>query len=217
MNSAEIALTLMRGSRAFTRHLCLPHYTPLGWFECDVCMLTDGDRLHEYEIKVSRADFFRDQDKSRRTRDWLGAGKGYRISRKHQDLAAPAGRAPNTFSFVSPEGVLTAADIPEWAGWYEVLETNHRQIPYRLSIVKRIAPPNLHTRKADPKVREHMQSVCYYRMHELLLRFTRLSAKQDPNGEPATVTLPTDQTLSALRGETPHEDQRTNPSGPRAA
>lgn len=79
-------------------------------------------------------------------------------------------RGPAEFSFVAPAGLIAVQELPHWAGLIEI----HPVAPdgltwsrrWRLSEV--VAAPRLHREKANPKIREHMMSVCYYRFHDCL-------------------------------------------------
>lgn len=72
-------------------------------WECDVLEVTVMGNAHEFEIKVTEADFKQD------------ARKG-----KHRILEEPGNRVtqsrPNQFSYVCPAGMLRPHDIPKYAG-----------------------------------------------------------------------------------------------------
>ena len=50
------------------RATIIPTYTPPGWWECDVCEITDAGYMHEFEIKMTRGDFRADAKKTRYSR-----------------------------------------------------------------------------------------------------------------------------------------------------
>lgn len=72
--------------------------------ESDAVIATMSGQVIEYEIKVSRSDYLREASK-RRSKIYSGLLPG---------------RTPNRFYYVTPQGIITEADLPAWAGWYEV-------------------------------------------------------------------------------------------------
>ncbi len=82
----------------------LPNFF-FGYNECDLFRITQSDYVFEYEIKISRADFFADFKK--KTFGTL----------KHDDLkAGVGGYVPNRFFFVVPEGLVKISEVPPYAG-----------------------------------------------------------------------------------------------------
>lgn len=69
--------------------------------ESDFVAATMAGQVYEYEIKVSRRDFLKDRLKLR-NRIYTGEAPGLR---------------PNRFWYVTPDAILTAEDIPSFAGW----------------------------------------------------------------------------------------------------
>jgi hypothetical protein len=111
-------------------------------WECDMLTITRAGYVHEFEIKISRADFHADFKKE-----------------KHQHYAAriPAflspwygekrmTEIPGRFWFVTMEGIATADDIPEYAGWIEA--RSNRRYP---KVIKQA--PQLHKVKATQEYR----------------------------------------------------------------
>lgn len=68
-------------------------------WESDMVGVTKAGRIHEYEVKISRADFRADLQKNR-----------------HEALLRKTYYGPNRFWYVAPEGLLTKEDMPEYAG-----------------------------------------------------------------------------------------------------
>lgn len=101
--------------------------------EMDVCrIMRDSRYIVEYEIKCSTADFRRDFMKNVET------CKSLRLN-KHEALKL--GEAPaNRFVFVTPLGLLSESDVPDYCGWAEITP---------LGVITRKKPPLLHTRKFD--------------------------------------------------------------------
>lgn len=70
--------------------------------EMDVASLSKSGMLHEFEIKISRADFIADKSK----RKW-----SYYESKFEFHL-------PNYFNYVCPENLIAPSEIPVYAGLY---------------------------------------------------------------------------------------------------
>lgn len=169
----------------YQRNFVLPGYTPMGWWECDVFEVTPAGYFHEYEIKLSRADFLIDRDKSREVFPRVRGTDGtWNTERKHTLLGSGNQRGPCTFTFVIPLGLVPSTDIPDWAGVMEVQPRSigHR-IPGRLSINRIKESPRLHETPIDPKVRAHANSVCYWRMHNVLTAKAREDYCDNPAKE----------------------------------
>jgi len=85
---------------------CLREILPnfyFGYHECDVFRVNQSDFVFEYEIKVSRADFFADFKKNGGV--------------KHSNLKYAGGiYCPNRFFFVVPKGLIKSLEIPDYAG-----------------------------------------------------------------------------------------------------
>lgn len=130
--------------------------------------------MREYEVKVTRADFFADADKaqefgSRWTRDGRTPAD---VRKKHDLLAAGDARGPSAFWYVTPPGLVAPHEVPVWAGVIEI--TEHQPDEYRPRVYyteREITPaPRLHREKCSDAVRKHALGVCYWRMHDLLGR-----------------------------------------------
>lgn len=163
---------------AFYREVFTLHnYTPKNWFECDIFQVTKAGYMVEFEIKMTVQDFKADAKKAKEqvtykndpngVMKWLWA-KG---QTKHEQLAARAENGPSRFYFVVPVPALplTPDDVPEWAGLIHMDTTtakSWRQI--RPEIAK--PAPTLHRAKVEAKILAHAESVCYYRMHNLLIK-----------------------------------------------
>lgn len=108
--------------------IVIPNYY-VGMFECDLLRVTKAGMFYEYEVKISRSDFFNDfkkQYETRDTTDWDIQATSYRdlpliTTNKHQETKA--GRRANKFYFVVPEGLIKKEECPEYAGliYYKVI------------------------------------------------------------------------------------------------
>jgi hypothetical protein len=154
----------------------LANYTPGKWWECDIFEITDAGYFREYEVKVSRGDFLADAKKAREiwgsTARWTPGAKPT-LENKHSLLAARCDRAPVQFWFCVSKGLVTLAEVPEWAGLIEVEEingedwrTSQRVTYHRVNETKKA--PRLHSAKLEGSRREHARWICYWRMHHVL-------------------------------------------------
>ena len=169
-------------SNRFQRNFVIPHYTPPKWWECDIFEITKSGFFVEYEIKVSRSDFFADTKKRRQIfdkekreyrsfteRDKEGnligkcvqiAGPPILYESKHDLLSGKNPDGPTRFWYATPQGLLKPEEIPAWAGLVEVGE---------LGWETRIKhAPRLHKEKYQH--RAQAEKICYWRMHTLLQR-----------------------------------------------
>jgi len=82
-----------------------PNVHLYGW-ESDVIALTGSGYVVEYEIKLSRGDFARDQHKARHQA--LRARVGKETER--------SGKVPSRFFYATPPGLVSEEDLPQYAG-----------------------------------------------------------------------------------------------------
>jgi hypothetical protein len=121
-----ITQTLLTWCRSHASDIILPNFY-LGRYEMDVMKITRTGYLVEYEVKVSRSDFFADFKKQHEVFDrWVPKGATYREARKkmgvlplktinkHQETQY--GRRANRFFFVVPENLISIAECPPHAG-----------------------------------------------------------------------------------------------------
>lgn len=128
-----------------SHQIAVPNSTLYGW-EADMLTVTKAGFVHEYEIKVSRADLLRelkavreaheagrDHWTSRSTKCWrhsVLAGlleppplySGQRAKEWHERAMM---RRPNHFWFVVREGICQPEEIPAYAGLLVVRESVH--------------------------------------------------------------------------------------------
>ena len=109
--------------------LIVPNCQVFGW-EADLVSSTPRRYGHEYEIKISKADFKADKNK----KAWSSKGKGS----KAQALKNPIKRNPGPayFWYVVPEGLIKGNEVPKHAGLIHVCRG-------RLKIIKKA--PRLHS------------------------------------------------------------------------
>lgn len=171
MTSEQITRAICQDRRR--RQTVIPRYDPLGWWECDLAIISDAGYLSEIEIKVSRADFKADLHKSRKARPLYFTPEGL-LERKHDRLVSDASKwTPRRFWFACPWDLIKADEVPDYAGliWF----TRRKKGYERHGLVEtEIKPaPFRHGHKASPNVEAHIRGVCYYRYLDLLSKITK--------------------------------------------
>lgn len=157
------------------RSVCMPHYTPRRWWECDVFELTRAGYFREYEIKLSVSDFRADGQKSKFNRLTL------QTRNKHQLLAGRSVDGPSQFFYVTPQGLIRPQDLPEFAGLIEFFWTpSHKYPPTYRTVVR---APRLHNHRADPKLEDRIFRTSYYRLIHLMLDRDLRFDNEPPQGE----------------------------------
>lgn len=84
-------------------------FTGMGLQECDVISVSKSDYIYEYEIKTSRADFRKDFIKEKHTH--MINESSTKVVRGQTIYLLP-----NYFTFVTPFGLVSAEEVPEYAG-----------------------------------------------------------------------------------------------------
>lgn len=167
MNEKAIqdSLFVDRGARSLV--MC-PNYTPAQWWECDVWQVTDAGLGVEYEIKLSMADFRKDESKAKQfyeNRDKEGATFGERWvgtqRKKHDLLTERSTHGPSRFYYVVPDTLgVSLGMVPEWAG---LMVCTHIRGTSYVRIRPAKEAPKLHRQKVADKIIEACQRVFYYR------------------------------------------------------
>lgn len=163
--------TLQLAIMATYRSQCLcacPNYTPVGWWECDLWMVTRAGYATEFEIKTSLADFRVDAKKSREK--WVQAMQTTTTERKHDLIGLDAG--PSRFFYAVPKAIKDAveAELPEWAG---LVTPRHDDSPRHGVRIIRDAP-RLHTTKINKREIRLAERRMWYRYWEALRDIQRL-------------------------------------------
>jgi hypothetical protein len=148
----------------------LPNYTPPKWFENDVFEVTRAGYWHEYEVKVSRSDFFADFAKCKWLWDECGSLFGKEKATKHTLLSSHAEFGPSRFTFVVAEGIVELDEVPEWAGLMIV-----KPARYGVNIRQVKKAPRLHGLKHDM---QHTKMTCYYRYHNAVTKYEDVYQEQ---------------------------------------
>jgi hypothetical protein len=134
--------------------------------------VTRAGFFHEFEIKISVSDFRADAKKRQSARYDYEAQSAKWIRtpgrKKHERLAIGDIQGPSRFSYIVPSGMISLADVPDWAGLIIVNPADDRHWS-RFETEK--TAPKLHEKKVGRTVLRHAMNVCYYRFwderHEL--------------------------------------------------
>lgn len=130
---------MIAGERNFQKVLFLntqcQHYgcnVYLGGSECDFVGIRKSGYWAEYEIKVSRSDFFNDKKK---------INKHAKLSDCFNFKSSGRFLVPNYFFYVVPNGMVSIDEMPKYAGLIYIHD-------YRMEVVKNA--PRLHKEKLKP-------------------------------------------------------------------
>lgn len=159
-------------SERMQKSFVIPRYTPANWFECDVFEVTKSGYFREYEIKMTRADFFADAKKQKNINEMVQVDGRWTFSKvpqrtKHQRVESKDVSGPTQFWFVVPDGLIVPEECPAWAGLICVRVTED---PNYIPVLQRVQAPRLHGKKLDDKVLRHAQGVCYWRFIRLFMK-----------------------------------------------
>ena len=154
--------------------LICPNYTPVNWYECDLFSVTKSGYFVEHEIKLSVPDFKKDAYKISCKRNSFSYTKGSMT--KHERLAAGDELGPRTFYFVVPESIADKIEVPEWAG-LKVFRLRSWKGQARMRIVRTDKPSVLHKVKISDHIKEHVESVFYWRLWSSRGKVCKLNTK----------------------------------------
>ena len=141
--------------------IMLPNYTPPGWCECDMFIVTNRGFTVEYEIKVTHSDFNRDFRKGKHA---TLAGKGPRYPVGGWQLVRP----PTRFFFAVPVMLVTPRDVPSYAGLVYLSRRGNSPV---LSVEVVRQAPRLSKEKLSDEIARSMQRLCYHRFWTERFRF----------------------------------------------
>jgi len=104
--------------------LIIPNFYPPDWWECDIFSIMNNNMSYEFEVKVSRGDYFKDFKKEVEViPDLFSSGKSREVVRavkkKHEILENPPPGikfVPNFFYFVVPQNLIKVKEVPKYAG-----------------------------------------------------------------------------------------------------
>jgi hypothetical protein len=159
----KIKFALMRDVRSGTSDIIIPNFY-LGWYEMDLCKIMKSGYVVEYEIKISRSDFFADFKKD----------NGYKHSRLQTNTSFC-----NRFFFVTPKGLLKPDEIPTYAGLIEYSEgttNSYWSNGGSTNIIK--AAPLIHKTKQEEKIYHWLALKLSFRSQLIEQKYRKLVYKQ---------------------------------------
>jgi hypothetical protein len=124
------------------KEICLSNFY-MGLWEADVFRLHDNGHYTEYEVKISRSDFFADFKKKRSKK------------LKHEEIQK--GKRCNKFYFVVPEGLVKVEEVPVYCGLIYCTSVG--------LITKRRAK-QIHTNQIDSKYYKQLSKKLYYKIKD---------------------------------------------------
>lgn len=133
MNEYRVQNVIARLAQARNHEWAIPNTYLYGW-ESDFLSLTRAGLVHEYEIKVTVADFRKELKQWHDGSLWLNCKRHryLQLNQKKYD-----GHCPNYFWFAFPEGLVDISDVPECAG---VVAVHEDQDIWKQFTIKREAP-----------------------------------------------------------------------------
>ena len=140
------------------KHFCVvPNATNVFWWECDILSMTYAHLLHEFEIKLSKADYKKDFQKYKHS-----------VFGDKSQWADEIGyaRSPSYFWFVT-YGVRI--DPPEYAGWIGLLGDPEKPTTLRIDVRKEA--PRLHKQKPTQKQMLSMGRSLAFRLTNTYMEF----------------------------------------------
>lgn len=158
MNSIDIQKSLYWHLFKKSHTLICPNKHLDKWFECDMLSVTGSDYLHEYEIKISKADFKADFKKIEKHKVLESSIKKEPLTEKKLMRL----KCPSYFWYVTPIDLLTEEDIPEYSGWMEVSE--------RTGVIIKRDAKRLNSNKIDDSCKMRILESIYHRFWHLKLK-----------------------------------------------
>ena len=139
MNESKMQAVLMRWAMEEKKHqLVIPNNTILYSWEADLISVTKTWLVHEFEVKVSRADFLKDK-KKRHKHYSLEMGKSF-------------SHTPNYFWYAVSGFKVELHEVPSYAGLMRVEKNEHpTYFSYTMKVEK--PAPRIHTGKLREKYR----------------------------------------------------------------
>ncbi|MBP8055170.1 MAG: hypothetical protein KA314_04980 [Chloroflexi bacterium] len=157
MNEATMQAILMRYAMEEKHHeIAIPNITEIYRWEADVLSVTRAFLTHEFEIKVSKADYLADRKKKRK-HEWLAAPP------LTDYWGAPKAHTPNYFWFATSGFEID--NLPPYAGWLVITPDKSRRYGYSLKIRK--DAPKLHQLKLEDKARLNLSRWLSYKLKNM--------------------------------------------------
>ncbi len=110
----KILTAIRRHAPKDPSEIMMPNFYLFG-YEMDMMRLMTNGYVVEYEVKISRSDFFQDFKKMQEVYVYpIDEARQVQQFFKHDGLRE--GKAANRFFFVTPEGLVDKEEIPKHAG-----------------------------------------------------------------------------------------------------
>jgi hypothetical protein len=163
---------------AIKNHEIMVPNSQLFKWESDMVSVTRTGFIHEFEIKVTRADFKQDAKKERARLLLDPVVKGY-----FQNY--PCSR-PNYFHYVVPDGLITANEIPEYAGLIYAMKpvVGYRLSYSTISVIKNAV--RIHKERIVDAQRRQLERSMAFRYWRFRLRATEAEPSPELSFEPTT-------------------------------
>jgi len=166
----------------------LKHFEGAGMSEADVLGINRGGYIYEYEIKISRSDFFADFKNKGYKHGLLKDGNGVRHYDEWKNGKRTGGVVeligiPNRFYYACPSGLLKKEDIPEYAGLVYIEDSTFTEVKPAKLLHKTKANTRLYSRIATI-LSERNQWGCAYASYMIKEKIKRFEEFNKNNHEP---------------------------------
>jgi hypothetical protein len=152
----KIKFDLMYQARSHAYDIIIPNFF-VGYYEMDVFKLMQSGLIVEYEIKISRSDFFADFKK----------GEGQKHSKMKQKECTC-----NRFYYVVPEGLIKVEEVPDYAGLIY-----YKQYKYGWCETIKNAPL-IHKIKQPDNIYKHLAHKLSFRSQLIESKYRKLKHEQ---------------------------------------
>ena len=146
------------------QHECIiPNVFVYSW-ESDVISITKAGYVHEFEVKLTRADFKKDSEKKNKhevlRRGYRNHKSSYDTYKIRQGIFKGDGMSvyeprPNYFWYVCPDGLIAPADVPAYAGLIYLNGSYYNCFEKKA--------PLLHKDKVSEKIKDHIINAYRYK------------------------------------------------------
>ena len=170
MTSKQIESALIKNLADKAFPVYLKNYTNQGFNEADILGISKAGMMYEFEIKVSRSDFFADFKKKQHKHRLFSERRAvhtYNIWKrgKQTDATYDLIVLPNRFYYACPEGLIKKEELPEYAGLVYITENEYIEIK---------PAPILHHHKANEIIYKNIATIlsernewgCAYRSYK---------------------------------------------------
>lgn len=151
-----IAIRLMDFAKGHDYDIAIPNFY-FGAYEMDLFVLKKSGYVVEYEIKISRSDFFAD----------------FKKERKHIGLVNGKSRC-NRFYYVVPKELVSKSEVPKYAGLIWAEKNSNGSIFFK--IVKNA--PTIHKIKVDTLIYRELAHKLSFREQNYRYKYNQIRDKK---------------------------------------